>query len=315
LNENDRAIGDNTENTEGAKDDERMDHDSTWKDLIKKFLPHLLKRAIPELYKRIDTTAKPKFLDKEFRDILNTADPAIHRSPHYADYLIEAPLKDGGGEIIIIHVEIQGHGGKGNFAERMYFYKNLIYAHYRKEPAALAIITEGRRKNQRFYSYSLFGSEIIYRYNNLVLAELDDDELLGSENPIDLALYSAKCAARSKDDLQKFNYLRSISGLLAKRGWDAFEKRDLLLFIERIIYIEDKELAVKYREYRLQLNEEGKILYIPFYELDAAEEVEKRGIEKGKLEVARNLLARGDSPEAVSKIAGLPQDKILDLVN
>ena len=31
--------------------------------------------------------------------------------------------------------------------------------------AALAIITEGRRKNQRFYSYSLFGSEIIYRYN------------------------------------------------------------------------------------------------------------------------------------------------------
>jgi predicted transposase/invertase (TIGR01784 family) len=125
--------------------------------------------------------------------------------------------------------------------------------------------------------------------------------------------------------------LRSISGLLAKRGWDAFEKRDLLLFIERIIYIEDKELAVKYREYRLQLNEEGKILYIPFYELDAAEEVKKRGIEEGiergrlegklegrfegKLEVARNLLARGDSPETVSKIAGLPQDKIRELMN
>jgi predicted transposase/invertase (TIGR01784 family) len=60
-------------------------------------------------------------------------------------------------------------------------------------------------------------------------------------------------------------------------------------------------------------------LYIPFYELDAAEEVEKRGIEKGrfegKLEVARNLLARGDSPEVVSKIAGLPQDKIRELMN
>jgi hypothetical protein len=95
------------------------------------------------------------------------------------------------------------------------------------------VFFRSRRKNERHYSYSLFGSEIIYRYNNLVLAELDDDDLLGSENPIDLALYSAKCAARSKDDLQKFNYLRSISGLLAKRGWDAFEKRDLLLFIER----------------------------------------------------------------------------------
>ena len=274
-----------------------------------------LKRAIPELYERADTSAEPKFLDKEFRDILNTADPEIHKSPHYADYLIEVPLKGGGGEIIIIHVEVQGHGGKGNFAERMYFYKNLIYSHYRKEPAALAIITEGRRKNQRFYSYSLFGSEIIYRYNNLVLAELDDGELLGSENPIDLALYSAKCAARSKDDLQKFNYLRSISGLLAERGWDAFEKRDLLLFIERIIYIEDKGLAGKYREYRLQLNGEGKILYIPFYELDAAEEVKKRGIEEGKLEVARNLLARGVSVDIIAESAELPQEKILELIN
>ncbi|MDR1482551.1 MAG: hypothetical protein LBI74_07995 [Synergistaceae bacterium] len=208
-------------------------------------------------------------------------------------------------------------------SERMDHYKCLIYAHYRKEPAALAIITSGLKKNQRFYSYSRFGTESVYRYNNLVLAELDDKELLESENPIDLALYSAKCAVRSKDDLQKFNYLRLISGILGERGWDAFERRDLLLFIERILRVEDKELAEKYREYRLQLNEEGKIMYIPFYELDAAEEVKQRGIEegiekgieKGKLELARNLLADGFSPDVIAKNAGLPLDQIQNLIN
>jgi predicted transposase/invertase (TIGR01784 family) len=56
-------------------------------------------------------------------------------------------------------------------------------------------------------------------------------------------------------------------------------------------------------------------MYIPFYELDAAEELEERAIEKGKLEVARNLLARGDSPETVSEIAGLPKKKIQELMN
>jgi predicted transposase YdaD len=304
-----------------------MDHDGMWKDLIGKFFPSLLKRAIPELYEEAELSAEPKFLDKEFLDILNTADPTIHKSAHYADYVLEVPLKDGGAEFVIIHIEIQGRGGRGNLAERMYHYKCLIYAHYRKEPAALAIITEGRRKKERFYSHSCFGTETIYRYNNLVLAELDDSGLLESDSPIDLAFYAAKCALRSKEEFQKYSYLRTLAGLLAERGWEPEEKRELMLFIERILYIADKALAEKYREYRLQLSEEGKFMYIPFYELDAAAEVEKRGIEKGKLEgklegelkgkleIARKLLARGDSPDTVSSISGLPKEKILKLMN
>jgi hypothetical protein len=166
-----------------------------------------------------------------------------------------------------------------------------------------------------------------YQYNNLVLAELDDGELASGGNPIDLAFYAAKCALRSGEEFQKYNYLRTLAGLLAERGWEAEEKRELMLFIERILYIADKELAEKYREYRRQLSEEGKFMYIPFYELDAAAEVKKRGIEegiekgiergieKGKLEVARKLLARGDSPDTVSSIADLPKEKILELMN
>jgi hypothetical protein len=56
-------------------------------------------------------------------------------------------------------------------------------------------------------------------------------------------------------------------------------------------------------------------MYIPMLLRDSAAEIEQRGKEEGKLEVARNLLARGDSPEAVSEVAGLPQEKIRELMN
>ncbi|MDR1481361.1 MAG: hypothetical protein LBI74_01910 [Synergistaceae bacterium] len=57
----DLANRENIENIADSKGDEHMDHDGTWKDLIKKFLPYLLKRAIPELYREADTRAEPKF--------------------------------------------------------------------------------------------------------------------------------------------------------------------------------------------------------------------------------------------------------------
>jgi hypothetical protein len=301
------------EKTADERNGERFDYDGFWKDLIERFFYPLLKRAMPELYEAADKTKPPRFLDKEFRDILNIGDHEIHKNPHFADYVLEVPLENGEEEWVILHIENQGPKG-GYLPERMNHYRCLIVAHYRREPAALAIITGGHKREQRFYSHSRFGTKVNYEYNNLVVGELDDDELLGSENPIDLAFYAAKCTLRSRGELQKYNYLRTLAGLLAERGWNFEEKRDLLLFIERIINISDGELAGKYREYRRQLSEEGKIMYIPFYELDAAEEVEKRGIEKGKLEVARKLLARGDSPEVVSEIADLTQDKIRELM-
>jgi hypothetical protein len=291
----------------------RIDHDSMWKDLIKRFFPSLLKRAIPELYEEAGCDFEPKFLDKEFRDILNTADPEIHKSAHHADYVLEIPLKDGEDEWVTLHIEQQGPGG-GRLPDRMNHYRSLIVAHYRREPVVLAIITGGHKNEERSYSHSRFGTKATYEYNNLVLDELDDGELLGSGNPIDLAFYAAKCAYRSKEEFQKYNYLRTLTGLLAERGWNAEEKRELLLFIERILYLKDKELAGKYKEYRQQLSEEGKIMYVPFYELDAAREVIKRGLEEGKKEMARNLLANGVSPELIASSAGLPVERIRALI-
>ncbi|GHV32489.1 hypothetical protein FACS1894167_15450 [Synergistales bacterium] len=316
-----------------AEETERFDYDGFWKDLIKRFFYLLLKKTLPELYEDADRETEPRTLDKEFTDILNTSDPAIHNSPYFADLVMEVPLKNGGAEWIMLHCEAQGSGG-ANFAERMNHYKCLIYGHYRREPVALAIITDKRPVNEPlYYSHKRYGTESVYKYNNLILSELDDDELIMSDNPIDLALYAAKCASRSrtaerrvaehKEELRKYRYLRKLIELLGERGWSRNDKRDLLLFIERILHLKDEGLKTQYVEYRQQLNEEGKIVYIRMGEEKEVAEIERRGmekgmekgIEKGKLEFARNLLANGVPLDLIAKSSGLPTEKIQALAN
>jgi hypothetical protein len=85
------GLGDNARN-------DRFDADGFWKDIIDRFFYNLLKRAQPELYSEADISVKPRSLEKEFRDILNTGDPEIRRSAHFADYVLEVPLKNRGNE-------------------------------------------------------------------------------------------------------------------------------------------------------------------------------------------------------------------------
>jgi hypothetical protein len=83
----------------------------------------LLKRAVPELYEKADTTKKHRLLDTEFTDILNTGNREIHKNPHFADLVIEVPLKDGDNAWILLHCEAQQGYGGGNLAERMNHYR------------------------------------------------------------------------------------------------------------------------------------------------------------------------------------------------
>ena len=119
------AVGTLNNGTNGGSSDKRVkqdetDHDGFWKDLVERFCYLLLKRAVPELYEKVDINIEPRLLDTEFRDILNTSDPQIRVSPHFADLVFEIPLKNGGNTWIIFHCEAQ-HGYKGgNLAERMF---------------------------------------------------------------------------------------------------------------------------------------------------------------------------------------------------
>ena len=302
---------------------ERFDHDDCWKSLIKRFFWEFLEMALPGLYADADTSREAEFLDKEFSDVLNTGDPEIHQSPHFADYVIKIHMRNGGAEWLILHLEIQGKGGEALYV-RMFRYKCLIFAHYKKNPVALAIIIDKRPASEASsYAHSHYGTNTVYEYNNLVLADLDDEYLLSSGNPIALAFYAAKSALRAKEEFQKYNYLYKLAKLLSERGWSMQDKRDLLLFIERLINLKDIVFKKQYLEYRQQLDKEGKIVY-EYWLRDIQEEVAReegmeKGMEKAIKAMAEILLENGISPDIIAqRIAqriDWPVEKIQAIVN
>lgn len=300
---------------------EYFDYDGFWKDLIERFFYLLLKRILPELYEKANVSQQPRFLDKEFRDILNTGNPEIHQSPHFADFVLEVPLKNGVPTWILLHIEIQGSGGDEKLAVRMYHYQCLIYAHYQRVPVALAIITDKRPKNEAsFYSHNEYGTEILYRYNNFVLLDLNGNELLKSENPIDVVFYAAQKAIFCKKEHQKYRYLRIVLRLLTKRGWSVEDKRDLMLFVERIFNLKDEQLIRKYTQYQRKLSEEGKIVYVSLLEREIRQEIKQEisqeYLEKERqkaLATARKMLMRQMPVDVIADLTELPEDEIRSL--
>ena len=147
------------------------------------------------------------------------------------------------------------------------------------------------------------------------MEELDDEDLLSSENPVDLVLYAAKHALRTKEELQKYRYLRKSMELLADRGWSQGDKRDLMLFLERITNLKDEHLIAEYVEFQRELEKEGKVVYVSLAERHGIKQGIEQGIEQGKRQMAKKLLARQVSVEVVMEVAELSEDEVRDLMN
>ena len=116
-----------------------------------------------------------------------------HNSPLFVGELIKIFLKDGRTEWILLHIEVQGSGGD-DISFRMMLYCCLIFAHYKKMPVGLAILTKRRSKDKIIVAYNLeqYGSSISYKYKCFEVYALDDNNLLNSDNPFDLIFYSTK---------------------------------------------------------------------------------------------------------------------------
>ena len=191
-------------------DKDRRDDDSLWKDIIERFFYPMLQRAIPALYADADTKTPPRFLDKE----LKKATYRLKGGKHSVDLLAEVPLKDGACEWVLFHLEVQSRGGKDSLPFRMYYYKSLIFSMFKRELVALALITDGRPKDEpKLYESRLYNTETKYKYNRLVVSELDENELLTTDNPFDLALCAAQRALKSRrDERRKHAYMKELLG-------------------------------------------------------------------------------------------------------
>ena len=308
---------------EESKQNERFDFDGFWKDLIERFWRELLKSLLPTLYAVADLTREPVFLDKELRDVLHISDD--QDSPRFVDVLLKIPLKGGGEERVLLHIEVQGPGGE-NLTFRMYDYHCRLFGHYHRMPVALAILTAPRNNETTgVFEASEHGTSVCYNFNCLELDKLDDEKLQASDNPFDLALCAARRAKRSRnDENMKFRYLRELRRLLGQKGWTDRDCRDLLLFIEWVINLKDPGLREDYTSFKDETEETRmrfKALSTDYLLEQGREQGRKDGIaigeERGRKDgiaigedrarhsIMERLIAGGISPQQAAAFTGL----------
>ncbi len=288
---------------------DRMDYDGWWKDVIEYYWPDFLLWALPELYENADLSKKPEFLSKELRDTIHLPDGEDTNSAYFVDELVKIRMKHGGEEWVLLHIEIQGPGGK-DISFRMMVYCCLIFGHFQRMPIGLAILTAPRPSERvGVYEAERYGSRMTYQYNHIEVFNLDDEELLSSDNPFRIALYAAKKAVLCKnEEKQKLIYLRELTRLLFLKGFTDRERRDVLLFIARIINLKDAALRQEYLEdwKRLKGEEGVKMTFIEeYFRNEGLEQGLEQGRSEGRVETldaaATFMKENGISLELISK--------------
>ena len=150
----------------------------------------------------------------------------------------------------MLHIEVQGTGGE-DISYRMMLYCCLIFAHYRRMPVALAILTDKRPSDETpgKFEFSEYGTKLLYKYNLFEVYNQDDDKLLNSDNPFDSFIYAAKKYSdymSSENQSIKLEYLLKISRNLYERGLNEKERAGIIVFVSRLINLEDEELRKKF---------------------------------------------------------------------
>ena len=304
---------------------ERADFDGLWKDAIKRFLPQLIERTLPALYRDVDFSREPEFLSKELRDSIQR--PVADE--HFVDELIKIFLKDGRTEWILLHIEVQGSGGD-DISFRMMLYCCLIFAHHRKMPVGLAILTKRRPKDEIIGAYNLeqYGSSISYKYNCFEVYALDDDNLLNSDNPFDLIFYATKktigLSGKSKEE-KKLSYLLKLTRLLASKGWGKEERKDIFNFIVRAVNLKDESLQQKFIHDIHDFQGDDTMAQLTFVEQYFRDKGHSEGLNEGitigeergrreaNFETARRLRAMGMIDNDIQKATNLSFDEINSL--
>ena len=292
-------------NTEEKGGSEPRRDDLLWKDLLSRFFVPMLHSLLPELARDIDDKRDVVFLDKELRRLARFTRRPEGGEPdenRFVDLLADVPLRSGENAWILLHVEVQGRGGNEDFPLRMHRYRGLLEGRYRRPVIALALLIEPLSKAQSSgaYRWEGYGTRVSYEFPVFRIYEGDEEALMASDNPFDLAHLAGLRAWKSRGcEARKLDYLKEMLGLLDKRGWSHDEKAQLLTFMEGVIHLTEDGSSREYEEWEntLEQAKEAGRMYVSIMERKGIEKGiqlgEARGIQLGRTEGIQLGEARG----------------------
>jgi len=202
-----------------------------------------------------------------------------------------------------------------------YFYR--IYDRFNREIYAIALLTntkKSRYPNQ--FNYSFYGTEVNYKYNTYDFHGKDIDKLKQSSNPFATAVIAGIYASNSKKDVDKrYAFKKNIVISILER-YDVADDHSID-HLNKLIYFVDNLLQLP-AELKQKLREDlnpylGKEVVSkmraeksnpPPTLAELIAESEHDGIEKGKKEVAIELIRDNFSDNQIKKLTKLSFEDI-----
>ncbi|WJQ10397.1 Rpn family recombination-promoting nuclease/putative transposase [Geobacillus stearothermophilus] len=275
----------------------RIDHDRLFKELLSTFFEEFLLLFFPHVYEQIDFRHVSFLSEEVFTDV-------VAGEKHRVDLLVETKLKGEDG-LIIVHIEHQSYT-QPTFPERMFIYVSPLFQKYRRRILPIAIFSydEHRDEPSSFTIKFPFLTVVDFRFLTVELRKLPWREYIRRDNPVAAALLSKMGYNESEKVEVKKEFLR----LLVRLELDEARQRLLFRFFETYLTLsEQEEIQLRNEVSQMETKEAKKVndLLIS-YERQGME----KGMEKGKMDVAKRMLAKGYDVPTICELTGLPVEAV-----
>ncbi len=292
------------------------DHDTHWKELIERLFWKTMAFFLPKIYAIADQSKGVEFLDKELHKLI--ADKFKGGNTR-KDKLAKIYLKNGKEHYVLIHFEVQAKFDK-DFLRRMFVYFYRIFDKREENITALVIYTgESVPDNCDRFEYEFMGTSVVYKFNVYRVCDADEAELLEDDNPMALAVLTAKYLNETKDDKElRYAFKHKLIDLACERGWTEQEIDSLLQFIYLLVILPNNletkledELRTKYDLMSTTVKRK-----IPIIEhiMRKRKLIKEQGKQEANVKAAKKMLQMTDiSIEQIAEIQGLPVELVLEL--
>jgi hypothetical protein len=253
-----------------------IDNDALFKELITDYFPDFVALANPELYEAIDWELDCEFLEQEMINALRGKLRQKNKR-RFTDKLVKVYLKTGDIIFIFVHIEIQ-HKPEENFQARMLEYRYFIQMKYGQDDvSAYAVFTgEPPDESTLHYEKDTFGTNLQYRYTNLIAATMDEAMLVAmKQNAVALALLAAKYALESKENpALRLHYKRKLADYIVESGIDVDKFWKLIIFVRDFVslprpyeldFLEYQESLIFSTEEKMTVSQGTKEMATRFY--------------------------------------------------
>jgi len=248
-------------------------HDQLFKDILRAFFREFMELFFPNAAAQLDFSTVV-FLDKEvFTDLPTGRQRTL-------DLVAQVRTREGEGELILIHVEVESRKKGRPFRQRMLRYYMMLHLRYNLPvlPVVIYLSRGAGGLGTEVHEQTLFGKPVVrFEYGRVGVSDLPAEAYLLSNNPLAYGLAALmQPGERRPAELKVACLLR-----IARAVMDEARKALLVNCVETYLRLDEKEQAL-YEELVAQPEQKEVKEMLTVYEERGIAIGEQRGIAIGE---------------------------------